>query len=319
MKLMSLYSAKVILRMACLIFMLGIFEHTYGIYNNSDDFEGYAGRSKKIASPREFVNLTCIQVGMFSSFMSLLGALHIYEKGDYAGVKVCFGADGNFGTYYDPGRGSNWWEYYFKPITVGNDYQTKPLITAQGTEACNYAFNLEFNLSRKAVNEIIKKYIFVRKRLLNVVDNFISSHFKGQVIGVHYRGTDKCGEAPRASYAVMEEHINSAIASFNDNNNVQIFIATDEEDFIDYMKERYPSRVIYFENAIRSRDGNPVHLHSQENYKKGEDALLDCLLLSKCNLLIKTSSNLSLCSTYFNPSIPVRHVTLRHGNMKPPE
>ena len=37
-----------------------------------------------------------------------------------------------------------------------------------------------------------------------------------------------------------------------------------------------------------------------DNYTKGLDAIVDCLLLSRCNLLIKTPSQLSAWSKVFN-------------------
>ena len=38
-------------------------------------------------------------------------------------------------------------------------------------------------------------------------------------------------------------------------------------------------------------------------YKKGEEALVDCLLLSRCDFLLKCTSHLSESSMYFNPKL----------------
>ena len=53
-------------------------------------------------------------------------------------------------------------------------------------------------------------------------------------------------------------------------------------------------------------NNNPVHYFNPKNvspYKLGKEAVIDCLLLSKCNHLIRTSSCLSLVSEYFNPQL----------------
>ena len=68
---------------------------------------------------------------------------------------------------------------------------------------------------------------------------------------------------------------------------------------------------VCFYSSQRSKDGKPVHYNSEDPYRVGEEALIDCLLLSRTNLLVRTSSNLSLCARYFNPSIPSIEVSVR--------
>jgi hypothetical protein len=60
---------------------------------------------------------TNYEAGMFSNFLTVLGFLEYYEKGLYTGVKVNFE---NRGLYYEHALGSNWWEYYFEPIALGD-------------------------------------------------------------------------------------------------------------------------------------------------------------------------------------------------------
>lgn len=267
-------------------------------------------RSKKKPSPKEFIIMTCRTVGMFSTLTSVSGALLEFEKSKYAGVKVQFGTDGAYGTYHDPSRGPNWWEYYFEPVYVGREENTKPLLTYNGPPGSDFAMLTELRTSRKRVHEIVEKYIHPKPHIQKIVDDFVAAKFTSDVIiGVHYRGTDKFTEARRAAYEEMTGHINQVISEYN-SNNFHIFVATDEQAFLEYVQNLYPGRILSY-NSIRSTSGSPVHLSSPENYKKGEDAIVDCLLLSKCNHLIKTSSNLSLFSSYFNPYMPVVHVTCR--------
>lgn len=114
----------------------------------------------------------------------------------------------------------------------------------------------------------------------------------------------------------MKATIDQYIAELEEigHTDIKVFIATDEQSLLDYMTLHYPSKVIYYEGSERSINGVCVHLsgHGGSPYKKGEDALIDCLLLSKTDIILKTSSNLSLCATYFNPDIPVVHITARH-------
>ena len=55
---------------------------------------------------------------MFSVFNDVLAALKYYDAGKYRGLSVDFGLKG---VYFDPDRGSNWWEYYCEPIELGSN------------------------------------------------------------------------------------------------------------------------------------------------------------------------------------------------------
>ena len=91
--------------------------------------------------------------------------------------------------------------------------------------------------------------------------------------------------------------------SLPENEPWQIFAATDESYFLEALQKAFPGRVIAYE-ATRSKDAVGVHFSREDPYRIGEEALLDALLLSRCNVLIRTSSNLSLWSTYFSPELP---------------
>jgi hypothetical protein len=132
----------------------------------------------------------------------------------------------------------------------------------------------------------------------------VHTHFGNfHVIGIHFRGTDKCGEAPRVPYEEVCAAVRTAIGVVG-TEDWRLFVASDEQAFVDYMEDAFPDMVFSWETR-RSTDGCPIDLRMEDNYKKGEDAVMDCLLLSRCHQLIRTASDLSLCSTYFNPDIPV--------------
>jgi hypothetical protein len=83
----------------------------------------------------------------------------------------------------------------------------------------------------------------------------------------------------------------------------QIFIATDEWNFIEHMRRYFPNRIIYQE-CRRSSTNQPIHTKKVSPFQTGKEALLDALLLARCHYLIRTPSNLSICSSFFNPFIP---------------
>lgn len=240
--------------------------------------------------------------GLFSVFMEALGGLHAYEQHQLKGLSVDFAT---FGLYYDRRRGPNWWTYYFEPLHVGEVIEANSfteLSPISGT-------HVEFCYSKEENQNLIAKYIRIKPDILKEVSHFAQIHFREKfVVGVHYRGTDKtvdpvtC-EAPRVSYDKVAEAVTEQISRLEGTPYI-IFVATDEEAFLQYMLGCFANRICFNEKAARSKDGYPPHhLPERNRYESGKNALIDCLLLSKSDILIRTSSNLSLCSFYFNPGL----------------
>ena len=246
-------------------------------------------------------------IGMFANFNYVVSLLYEYESHPYAGLEVDFGETG---LYYDPQKGPNWWEYYCEPIRLGSKRRSS-IKKFTPKEFSHYASRVEKSFNRNLVNGLINKYIKLKPHIQNKIEQFYNDHFKGQyVICVHYRGTDKIHEAPFVPYEIVIDSLNEHIAK-NQLENYKIFVATDEERFLQMMNERYPGSIIAY-STLRSNDNHAVHVFAKENYLKGEEAIIDCLLLSKGDFLIRTSSNLSIWSTYFNPSIPVNLLIQRY-------
>ncbi len=139
------------------------------------------------------VNLHPYPCGMFSVFSYVAGLLYEYDTHDYAGIKVDFE---NCGLYYDPEYGPNWWQYYCKPICIGNEEGNR-VKHFDVDEFATYAYFLQRELTKFQVFHIIKKYIRIQDGIQQKIDKFALENFSGyHVIGVHYRGTDKIAEAP---------------------------------------------------------------------------------------------------------------------------
>ena len=83
-----------------------------------------------------------------------------------------------------------------------------------------------------------------------------------------------------------------------------IFVATDDQRFLDRLQLEM-GHAILSRVAHRSVDGSPVHKAPGNGFQKGEEALIDCLLLSRCSRLVRTPSDLGLVATFFNPELPV--------------
>ncbi len=232
--------------------------------------------------------------GFFHNFCVVLGYLNFYENNPCNGLEICF----NNGYYYDPIHKGNWWEYYFEPIKLGSKLNST-IYTPNPPEKRIFAEEA-FHFDRKMAHDLIERHIRVKPFVTKKVNKFYNSKMKNHFnIGIHYRGTDKVSEVPQVTYAQMLDRIRDILGIYKQD--VRLFVATDEQGFLKEMIREFGDRVVYLDN-YRSKNKQPIHIDSkQAPFQMGLEALLDCLLLSKCDILIRTTySNVSQTALFFN-------------------
>jgi len=212
-------------------------------------------------------------------------------------------------SYRDPNRGPNWLDYYFDlarsspsdELARGIRYTKKALEWEDMGQPIGAAMSVEDGA------RILHCYLTPKPHIMRIVDDFWQTlNPDGPVIGVHFRGTDKSSEAPRVSLDYCLSIIKQCI---NETDTVhKVLLASDEQKFIDFIKQSLTEVAVYSRNDhYRSRGANepPVFLGEGGGYEKGEDALVNALLLSKCTTLIRTTSFLSAWASIFNPQLRV--------------
>lgn len=247
--------------------------------------------------------------GFFSCFNLVLGHLFLYENRFFKnvkGIQVDFGNDGN---YYAEEKGPNWWKYYFEPLSLGSKKGAKVIQSSHNSNAL--AWYTRKTLDRAQASSLLHRYVKIQPHILKKVAQFTDTFFSGKVIGIHYRGTDKFTEAPVVSYEEVVLALLEQIGQL-ENQLFFIFVATDQQSFLDYMESQFPNQVIATKST-RSKDSSNIHVGSENPYLIGEEALVDAILLSKCDVLLRTSSSLSLWSTYYNENLPVILLNHRFG------
>jgi hypothetical protein len=153
---------------------------------------------------------------------------------------------------------------------------------------------------------LINKYLVVREDVLGEVDEFCQRHFgDSRVLGIHYRGTDKVQESPSVSYESVRRNIEHYLELYP--NTGCIFVATDDVNFLEHMQSASMGPpLVWREDAFRSRDGSSVHESAHTDKEAmNRDAIVNCLILSRCAAMLKTASILSGWSKLFNPALPV--------------
>ncbi len=248
---------------------------------------------------QEFIVLTEPQSKEFFSTINCVGRLlFYYDKGLCSGVEVDFQ---NNGFFYKQERGPNWWHYFFEPILVGLPDAGVPF---PYTERLAYQLTQDFEERQiqQKLPKIIKKYIHIKPHITDKVKSFYNSNFKDNVvIGVHYRGRKN----ERIPYNRVSDEIHRYLQE-NKIKQFRIFISTNEQPFLDSMRMRFATQILSLP-GLRSNAKDPTEIKAP--YIHGERELMDCLLLTKTNVMIYTSSYLSEWALLFNPELPAIQVT----------
>jgi hypothetical protein len=254
--------------------------------------------------------------------------------------------------YYQQEFGKNVWEYFFEPINnfkaeelkeeeydvsdifmVGDfdfDLNNKFLIKNVHSydslilwDLINSERELEH---RKAVNKVIKENIVIKKEILNKFENFHNKKFinSDHYIGVHIRGTDKKTEFPHKTVSLefysnlIDKEIKNIKNLHGENKKIKIVIASDNNESIIYLANKYGKEniIAYPSMRLDSYLSNSFILFTDVKDKKkaGEEVLLEMLMLTKCDCLIGTDSNVTAAAAYFNPTMKLIYVDRKLGN-----
>lgn len=171
------------------------------------------------------------------------------------------------------------------------------------TKCCLYCrFKVPVSEATRAhINATIRSHVRIKPWVNEEVEKFYQTNMAGSfVIGIHLRGTDKVREVRPVSPHVLtakalEEAKNSGRAD------IKFFIASDEQELIDVALADLVGFSVVMYDAERSHDKNPLHLSAgRKPAQHGFEALVEALLLSKCNVFVHTISNFSAAVLGFN-------------------
>jgi hypothetical protein len=182
-----------------------------------------------------------------------------------------------------------------------------PLCRIEGIRQLGLPSNYDLELNLEIGPKLVRKYIGIKPEVLHKVNAFWEASLKNKtVLGLHYRGTDKQAEALNIPYSAIRtkvDHFLSQNSKFD-----CLFVSSDEQTFVDFIENEFKQTlpVVYHNDGERSTTKFAIHRSkSGDRFRKGEEAVINSLLLSKCDALIKTASFLSGWSKLFNPALRV--------------
>jgi hypothetical protein len=247
-------------------------------------------------------------VGLFAH---LEWFLEIAAHCDRHGLTPCFMSTSP--QYVASERGRDWYRYFFTNPRLSSEERERieagavPVCRIDGIRQLGLPENYDLGLNLREASPLVRKYIGVKPEVTERVDAFVRHHLADRtVLGIHYRGTDKEAEAPRLSYCQVRRSIDTFLEENGDHD--CLFVSSDEQDFVDFIESEFEHSipVVYHEDRERAKAGVAVHRSkSGDRFRKAEEAVLNCLLLSRCDALMKTPSILSGWSRLFNPDLRV--------------
>jgi hypothetical protein len=194
------------------------------------------------------------------------------------------------GSIYTDTPNHDWFHDFFEDINSialsggnSNRIRPRPLIVKHIDET-SLSGRHHPTLTLEEAHRLFTNNFRVKENIQSYIDNFIATEFAGDgVIGLHFRGTDKKWEAQPVEWPRCFQ---SVIKLAEDRPEVKkVFIASDETEFIDWFAKQANGSlsVVVHPDEERSREGKPVRLNLAGNhYRKGFEALVNCLLLSRC-------------------------------------
>jgi hypothetical protein len=149
------------------------------------------------------------------------------------------------------------------------------------------------------INSLFFKYFTIPKELDEIAENYNLNNS----LGIHFRGTDKTMDICQNNPITIEEFYIIIDSYLKNNTNItNIFIATDEKNIVEYLKNKY-SYITFV--TSRNLDKNIFWKNNDDVISNGQEAMIDMLCLSKCKTVLKVSSALSSFSKIINPKLNI--------------
>ncbi len=238
--------------------------------------------------------------------------------------------EGNTARYfYDPQVGENVWAYYFEPV-LGPSWEEVEKALAEGRLASSDLHHYEesqflswhhadpkriatfwahdvpedraawFAAKRALGREYVRRFLRVKAPILAKVETFRAAHLDAEwTFGVHLRGTDFAYAAPTSP----DRYVRAIrrVAAERGLETYRVFVATDQRQYLERFREAFGDRVVTTDAARSDGELPPFKMKEVSPYQRGEDVLVDLLLLAGCDHILKGAAALGEYALWFNP------------------
>jgi hypothetical protein len=284
--------------------------------------------------------------GFFSHVNRVVNHLHhsLGHKG-CAAVRVDWRAGDHIPLFvYGTRTDGELWRHFFEPLAFPNspDDERATWRYADLSMTGLHAYDMYKRGSRwrTQYGRAFAEHVHVREGLRHRAhDLWKDCGVSVRSIGVHYRHPDHGHECPRP-IPPIEAFIDRTRSLLGGDSRASVILATDVHDAVDSFRAAFGDRLLVQPGVAR------IHAHERQHSPNkppsialGEQAMIDALLLARCDVLLHTVSNLATAVGYMNPKLrmvyceprligasatlrarltPVRRATLEGVSRRPP-
>ena len=217
-------------------------------------------------------------------------------------------------TVYNNSPEENMWDYYFEPI-VSNPATKKIYRYFFVTKAYK---NHRVDQKQKYLtlfHSIFIDRIRIKKYIMEKVDQFYNRQLRGEkCLGVHYRGGADALKYISANPYNIKYSLSGYLEKVDrllSNGFTKIFLATDDPKALEEFNSRYGDKVVSYSTHQNDIVRGIRHITAQDRKILGEEVLIDCLLLSRCDYLLHGASNIPVMAKFINPALRGEDLDLR--------
>jgi hypothetical protein len=163
---------------------------------------------------------------------------------------------------------------------------------------------------RRRAKAIIDPFVRPRAYIQRRADDFVATCLAGcEAIGVHVRGTDAASASEQRDFRqgslVLARYVKTLQELIAAHPHARIFVATDDQSSLDHLTDHFGERVVAYD-AIRHQGGEPagqgptgwimpayIAGDRDRAARNGEDAVVEYLVLSRCEHLVHNGSSLA--------------------------
>ena len=253
-------------------------------------------------------------IGFFALIRSVLDFLRCSSQLGF--IPVIFWGENN--TYYDMDLDyltKNAFEYYYEPvssISYQDVMQCKNVVEARVTQYTLRGdggfYSIKDNFLFDYAN-LYNKHLHLNGRTKTYLEKELKCHFPGgRTLGVHFRGTDfKQNLVKHPRYISPDEYLRKTVEIVEKGRYDRVFLATDDSDALEMYMNTFKSKLIYFDDVIRTNGLIGTHLNDNQrkynHYLMGLEVLRDVYALACCDSLIGGMSNVTSAARYINRSL----------------
>lgn len=258
--------------------------------------------------------------GFFSNLNQVLNNLrHRLGRGGIEAARVEWYAGPKLPQFsYGNPEDGNLWLRFFEPLPFdtipAETFETDIYARITMTGRIAYAMYKLHWRWRRNYYRTFRHYIRIKPHILGRADAIHRAQVAGRYcLGAHYRHPAHDSEClnpipePAAFIAALRRKIPR-------NRPWVVFLATDAEPAVTAFREAFGERLVLQPGVQRSAslaEGNLHHDNPAAGVALGEQALIDSLLLARCDLLLHVTSNLATAAGYMNPRIKMLYCETR--------